>query len=129
MCPERKTDPGVSESKSYISWFTYNHIKLREAPLKKREGTSVGAGLPWSSFTLQWVSSWQVRKFPKCRVGFSYSLIGALYFGNDSHLGAPKAVRITCIGIEFYNSYLMRDKMATPESAPTLRGGRFFASS
>jgi hypothetical protein len=46
LCPERKTGPGVSESKSYISWVTYNHIELREAPLKKREGTSVGAGLP-----------------------------------------------------------------------------------
>ncbi len=28
-------------------------------------------------------------------------LLEALYFGNDSHLGAPKALRITCIGIEF----------------------------
>jgi hypothetical protein len=28
-------------------------------------------------------------------------LLEALYFGNDSHLGAPKALRITCIGFEF----------------------------
>ncbi len=31
-------------------------------------------------------------------------LLEALYFGNDSHLGAPKALRITCSSIEFYST-------------------------
>jgi hypothetical protein len=29
--------PGVSQSKIYISWITYNHIELRERPHSKNE--------------------------------------------------------------------------------------------